>query len=168
MRYRSLLLLVLALFVSGTATAQATEILGTLGKLGISPTQALGGAQALLGVAQSNLGGDEFSALMGAAPELKQVMDLTDMAGSVGSMMGGASASASAGADASASAEMPALPAGVGSLDALANNAGLVSQFGDLGLDAGMITKFAPVLLHVASKAGPETLGLLTKGLGIG
>jgi hypothetical protein len=151
---------------AGPASAQSLALLQGLGGLGISPAQAIGGTQALLGLAKTNLPAEEFSQLLGGAPELGQVMEMTSAASAMGAMAGMGAASSEE--PATEGEEMTVtMPEGM-DLSALTGNADLISQFADLGMDAGMIAKFAPTLLDLVGKAGgPSTMGLLTKGLGI-
>lgn len=163
MKYRSPFLAMLLLtLVAGGVQAQGMDLLKNLAGLGVSPTQALGGTKALLNVAKGNLGAEEFSQLLGGAPELAQIMEMSDAGSALGGLggLGGESSDATA----PSATAMPDVP-DVGNLDALMGNADLISQFADLGMDAGMIAKFVPSLLGVAG--GDGTLGLLQKGLGI-
>jgi len=165
MKNRLALVTVVALALTGVVSAQSLALLEGLGGLGISPVQAIGGTQALMGLAKTNLSTDEFSQLLGGAPELGQVMEMSSAASALGGMagMGGGSAEAPA----AAAGAVAGMADGM-DLSALTGNADLISQFTDLGMDAGMIAKFAPTLLDLVGKAGgPSTMGLLSKGLGI-
>lgn len=156
------------LLAPALAHAQGLPMLGTLADLGVSPQQALGGAQALMNVTKGNLDPSEYSQLLGRVPQFSQLMDMSDAAGSMTGMMGGASsAGATPQEDTTGSGMAAAQGVDVGDLQSLMNNADLVSQFTDLGMSADMIGKFAPVLVDVASKASPEAAGLLRKGLGL-
>ena len=153
--------------------AQSLKLLGALSGLGVSPMQAIGGTKALMNVAKGNLGADEFSQLLGGAPELGQVLEMTgsDDGGNVASALGGLRGRGDSDADSNGDGDNePIVPVDLpsGALESLMGNADLVSQFTDLGMDASMIGRFAPTLLGAVSKAGgPSTLGLLRKGLGI-
>lgn len=170
MKKTAVLVVIAALALAAPAQGQALSLLRTLGGLGISPAQAIGGSKALLGVARGNLAPDEFSQLIGAVPQLGQVLEMGDgdgggVAGALGGMRRGGGDDSAGGEDTDAivPVELPS-----DALDTLLNNADLVSQFADLGMDAAMIGKFAPTLLGLAGQAGgASSLGLLRKGLGI-
>jgi len=172
MRYRASIVTTLFLLAIGAgAHAQALSLLKTLGGLGVSPAQAIGGTKALMGLAKGSLGADEYSQLLSGAPEIGKVLEMTGdgggMGGALGGMMGGQRGEAE-GEDptALAASALQTIPAG--SLDSLLGNADLVKQFTDLGMDASMITKFAPTLIGAVGKmGGPSTASLLSKGLGL-
>lgn len=170
MKKIALLLAAATLALSAPAYGQALSLLRALGDLGVSPAQAIGGSKALLGIARGNLGSEEFSQLLGSVPQFGQVLEMTGNDGGVAGALGGIRRGGDASADDGGEDAEPIAPVELpaGALDALMSNAELVSQFGDLGMDAAMIGKFAPTLLGVASKAGGvNSLGLLRKGLGI-
>lgn len=68
------------------------DLINSLGKLGVTPEQAIGGAGALMNLAQGKLSADDFSKVAGSIPNLDELMkqaeglgaftgQLTDMAG---------------------------------------------------------------------------------------
>lgn len=156
------------------ATAGDMGLTQTLVKnLGVSEAQALGGSKALLGMAKSNLGDDEFGQLTDGMPDLDEIMSgdgdgMADMAASAAGAMGGSGAM-----DEMKDGAMDQMKemAGEGGLGALAGNADLIKTFTDLGMDSGMIEKFAGGLLDyvgggVGGIGGPKAK-LMRKGLGL-
>lgn len=123
------------------------ELIGQLvSQLGVQDAQAKGGAGLLLKLAQSKLGGD-FSKVMQAIPDAKELISAAPAAGGASKLLGGL-ASALGGGKA-------------GDLAALAGG------FSQLKLDPGMIGKFVPIILSfVQSKGGQDVLKLLAGALG--
>ena len=124
-----------------------TELIGQIvSQLGVNEEQANGGVGTLFKIAQEKLGAEEFQQVAGALPGLNEVMEkapaaeeagggLAGMAGSALSAMGGGGA--------------------LGKLGTLATAAG---AFKSLGLDAGMITKFAPMVMGFAQTQGGDVV----------
>lgn len=97
------------------------------GELNIDATQAEGGLGAIFKMAQDKLDGDTFGQLTSALPAVTQMIGKAPQeGGGLGGMIG--SALGSMGMD------------NLGQLGALAG------QFKSLGLDADMISKFAPIV----------------------
>ncbi len=115
------------------STSQSSGLVGALTSgLGITSTQASGGAAALLGNAASKMSSDDLSSLTGAVPALS-------------SMMGGGSSSGLAGMASTAATALS-----------------VTDQFESLGLDAGMVTKFMPIILnYVQGEGGSGAMNLL-------
>ena len=115
-------------------------------QLGIKEEQAAGGAGMIFNLAKDKLGGD-FSQISNAIPDVNGLMDKAPEAG--GGLMGAIGGIASS----------------LGA-DSLGNLASLASGFSKLDLDAGMITKFVPIVLDfVKAKAGSGVMDLLAKVL---
>ena len=116
-------------------------------QLGVKEEQAAGGAGLIFNLAKEKLGG-EFSQITDAIPAVTGLMDKAPETGGVGLMgaIGGIASSLGA--------------------DSLGNLASLAGGFSKLDLDAGMISKFAPIILdYVKEKAGDNVMGLLSKVL---
>lgn len=115
-------------------------------QLGIKEEQAAGGAGMIFNLAKDKLGGD-FSQISNAIPDVNGLMDKTPEAdGGLMGAIGGIASSLGA--------------------DSLGNLASLASGFSKLDLDAGMITKFVPIVLEfVKDKAGSGVMDLLGKVL---
>ena len=123
------------------------ELIDQLTKsLGISATQAEGGAAVLFKAAKDKLGGEEFSKLLGGVPGLG---DLLKKAPAAGGGLGGM----------------------LGSLaGAMGGNAGLIAAvvggFSKLGLKPDDAKKFVPVILDFLRKnVGPDVVSKLEKTL---
>jgi len=120
------------------------ELIDQLTKsLGVTESQAKGGAGLLFKHAKGTLGGDEFSKVSAAVPGIdgliKAAPESGDAPGGLGKLLSG-------------------LPGGLGSLSSLAGG------FKSLGMGGGMIGKFVPVILSfVQSKGGEGAKGILEK-----
>ena len=112
-------------------------------QLGINEDQASGGAGMLFNLAKDKLGGD-FSQITDAIPDVAGLMDKApDAGGGIMGALGGIASSLGA--------------------DKLGDLASLASGFSKLDLDAGMVTKFVPVVLDfVKEKAGGGVMDLLS------
>jgi hypothetical protein len=119
------------------------ELIDQLSKnLGVSETQAQGGAGLLFKQAKEKLGGDDFSKVSAAVPGLDSLISAAPASG--GGMMGG----------------ITKMFGGAGGI------AGLAGGFSKLGLDSGMIGKFVPIILSfVQSKGGDGVKSILEKVL---
>lgn len=112
-------------------------------QLGISEDQAMGGAGLLFKKVQEHLSTQDFSEVMGALPEVTQLINAAPsegggLMGMLGQVVGGKA----------------------GDL------ADLASGFSKLGLDANMIQQFVPILLSfVQQKGGTGVVELLQKVL---
>ena len=127
------------------ATSASPELVGQLTKgLGISPTQAMGGAGTLFGLAKSRLSSADFSKIAGVVPGMDKLLkaapstaDTSGLSGLTGS-----------------------LPGGMGSMVSSAE------AFQKLGLSPDMAGKFVPILTNfVQSKGGANVASLLSGAL---
>lgn len=124
------------------------ELLDLLTKnLGINESQAQGGAGLLFKQAKEKLSGDEFSKVSAAVPGIDNLVNAAPASGGEG-VLGG----------------LGKLVSGLGGNKG--GVAGLAGGFSKLGLDAGMIGKFIPVILSfVQSKGGDGVKSILEKAL---
>ncbi len=110
--------------------------------LGISESQAQGGAGLLFKQAQEKLSGDDFSKVSAAVPGIDSLISAAPASG--GGVLGG----------------LGKLVSGLGGDKG--GIAGLAGGFSKLNLDAGMIGKFVPVILSfVQSKGGDGVKSIL-------
>lgn len=115
-------------------------------KLGISGTQAEGGAAVLFKAARDKLGGAEFDQLLGGVPGLTDLLKKAPASGGgLGGLLGGLAG-------------------------AVGGNAGLISTifqgFGKLGLTVEDARRFAPVIMEfLRTQVGPEVASKLEKTL---
>ncbi|MGV8918956.1 MAG: DUF2780 domain-containing protein [Pseudomonas sp.] len=129
---------------SAATTPQASGLLGTLGsQLNVTPTQAVGGTGALMGLAKNKLSSGDYSSLTKSVPGLDQLSG----AGALSGMLGGSGASAATGA--------------LGNVKSMGD---VNSAFGKLGMDQGMVGQFAPVIIDYLGKQGAS--GSVLKSLG--
>ena len=127
------------------ARTSSAALVGQLTKgLSITPTQARGGAGALLGLAKSRLSAEEFSKVTAAVPGMSGLLK----------------AAPAAGAPSELSSLEGSLPGGLGTL------ASVGGAFHKLGLSPEMAIKFVPMLTKfVESRGGLSTASLLEKAL---
>jgi hypothetical protein len=113
----------------------------------VSRSQAEGGAGLLLGLLKKQLSSGDFSRVAEAVPGAEGLIDAApDSGGGLGGLLGG----------------VASVLGGSG----LGNLASLASGFEKLGLDAGMIGKFVPVLLsYLQSKGGGDLASLVGRVL---
>lgn len=113
-------------------------------QLGVKEEQAAGGAGMIFNLAKEKLGGD-FSQISNAIPAVTGLMDKApDTGGGVMGALGGLASSFGG--------------------DKLGDLASLASGFSKLDLDAGMISKFTPIILeYVKKEAGDGVMGLISK-----
>ena len=139
---------VLALLALAPAATAGDDSLVSLltAKLGVSEQQAAGGAGALLGMAQGQLGGDRFSQVSDAVPEVVGLMEAAPALGSTSDL------------------DLGGDLLGEGGGDLLGQGLQLAGAFKGLGLDAGMVQSFTPLVVgYVQDKAG-ESVGNLLGG----
>jgi len=110
-------------------------------ELSIRPDQAMGGAGSILNLAKGKLSDDNFSKVASAIPEMDSLIDSAPKIGGLGK-------------------GLTKLTGGSGKLGGLASLAG---SFKSLGLDAGMVNNFVPVILkYVESKGGSGVMSILS------
>jgi len=139
---------VLVLMVALVAPCQAGQgglVDLLVSQLGVTQTQAEGGAGSIFKSAQKNLSVDDFSliadvvpnmdSMLAAAPEIKST---SGTLGSVKSLLGNSDSN-------------------------LGSMVGLADSFGKMGMDADMVGKFVPVVLDYVKGSGGETVMNLLK-----
>jgi Protein of unknown function VcgC/VcgE (DUF2780) len=135
--------------VSGTApTPSLVNVL--VQQLGISPQQATGGAGSIFSVAKKSMSPMKFAQVSNAVPGMgKLLAEAPALSGSnsaYGGLMGSA-ANAFGGSS-------------------LGNMALLIGSFQSLGMNAGMMNQFIPVILqYIQGTGGSSTMGLLQSAL---
>lgn len=139
-----------AVAAPGSAAAQSAELVNKLTALNVTPEQAVGGTGALLELARNQLPGADYSQLLQSVPALKELggNGIASQASALGGLLG----------KSNPLAKQPAQAADIQSLTDAA------AQFSNLGMDAGMISQFTPVLLQVIGNqgVGQPLLGTLT------
>jgi hypothetical protein len=126
--------------------AELTDLLTK--NLGINETQANGGAGMIFNLAKEKLSGPDFSKVSAVVPGIDGMMSSASSAG--GGALGG----------------LGKLAGGLGGLGGLGNLASLAGGFSKLGLNAGMVGKFVPIILSfVQGKGGEGVKGILEKVL---
>ena len=131
----------------GIAPAESAAMLEQLGgQLQITPEQALGDAAALFGLARNNLPADQFAQLDQAVPGVGMLTDpntqglLSSIGGLLGQQAGGTGVLGNS----------TGVPAG----QQMNNMADVSQAFGSLGMDSGLIGRFAPLILSFLGQQG--------------
>jgi hypothetical protein len=115
-------------------------------QLGVSGTQAEGGAAVLLKAAKDKMGGEEFGRLLGGVPGIDDLLrKVPASGGGLGGLLGGIAG-------------------------AVGGNAGLIATivggFGRLGLSVEDAKRFAPVMMdYLRGKVGPDVAAKLEEVL---
>ena len=127
--------------------ASALSLVSALSNLNVTPQQAVGGTGALLSVAKNQLPASEYSSLLGAVPGLdkftgsnglSQLSTLSNLAGALGGKSTNASVSNTA----------------LSALNNVQNMNDANQAFSALGMDSGLVSQFAPVLLQYLGNQG--------------
>lgn len=131
------------------AAAGETSLVALLMQtLGVTQTQAEGGAGAIFNLAESKLGPEDFGTVAAAVPEMDTLKQAAPERVEASGMLGGLS---------------QAFGGEGGTVEGLASLAGSFSQ---LGLDAGMVDQFVPVILdYVEANGGTAVKNLLQSAL---
>jgi len=142
--------IVMILGFLGTSASAAGLTDTLMSSLGVSEKQAAGGAGSLMKYAKGNLSKDDFSKVSGSVPDMSSILAAAPAAAkAAGGSLGGLGGMASA----------------LGG-DSLGGIAGLASSFTGLGMDAGMVQKFIPMILeYVKGSGGSDVMGLLAGAL---
>lgn len=138
-------------FSSGIVCAETSTTMDLVkmltSQLGVTEPQAKGGAGALFDMAKGALSETDYGQVTSAIPGIG---DLIKAAPPVSESTAGASDS------------MAGLTKGFGAVseavDSANTFAAVTDQFKQLGLDAGMVSQFVPVLLSFANSAGGESV----------
>jgi len=123
---------------AGAAEPELVQLL--TGKLGVTEPQASGGAGSIFNVAKQNMGKDDFSKVADAVPGIDRMMESAPKAGASSGMLGSASSLLG------------------GSASSLTGVASLAGSFSQLGLKAGMVNAFTPIILNYVKDKGGEPL----------
>lgn len=129
--------------------ASLTDVL--VQKLGVSPTQATGGAGAIFSTAQKSMSVSDFAQVSKAVPGMDQYL--------------AAAPSSTAAPASNAAGLLGAASSALGGSN-LGTLASLAGSFQSLGLNSGMASQFIPVVLqYVQTQGGSSTMGLLQSAL---
>jgi hypothetical protein len=117
--------------------------------LGVDENQAKGGAGLIFKLAQEQLGSGDFAQLAGAVPAVSNLIGEAPAAGGgIAGALGGLAGAM-----------------GGGQAGQLANMAALAGGFSQLGLNPGMVGKFAPIILSFVQNQGGEQMKNLLAGV---
>lgn len=116
-------------------------------QLGISESQAEGGAGLLFKLAKENLSSGDFKQVSEVVPGIDSLISTAPESGGVANILGG-------------------LASSFGGSNQLGNIASLAGGFKNLNMDSGLVGQFIPIILSfVQSKGGDIVKGLLAKAL---
>jgi hypothetical protein len=138
--------------MSNVNTSVLAEDLGLIqllsSNLGVTEKQATGGAGSIFNVAKQKLSAGDFAQVAKAVPGIDNMMAAAPKSEGVTGMLGGASS---------------LFGGSAASVDKVASLSGSFSQ---LGMNAGMVNKFTPIILdYVKSKGGEQTMKILQGAL---
>jgi hypothetical protein len=131
---------------SHQAAADTDKLIGSLTDLlGVSGEQATGGAGAVFREAKNNMSAADYSQLLSAIPGIDTLIqaapEVSNLAGSASSLLGGSS----------------------GTVKGIS---ALTDSFAKLGLSPDMVNKYVDVILNfVQSEAGQQTMTMLKSAL---
>ncbi len=133
----------------------APELVGLLtNQLGITESQASGGAGALFQMAKGSLPESDYLKVAEAIPGIDTLIQ---------------SAPAVSSSNKGVSGQIDGFAKGLGSITRTADNvnkmAMVTDQFSKLGLDPGMVSQFIPIILNYANSKGGETVMNLLKSV---
>jgi hypothetical protein len=116
--------------------------------LGVTEKQATGGAGSIFNVAKQKLSAGDFAQVAKAVPGIDNMMAAAPKSEGATGMLGGASS---------------LFGGSAASVDKVAS---LTGSFSQLGMNAGMVNKFTPIILdYVKSKGGEQTMKILQGAL---
>ena len=138
-----------------SSQGQALNLIGQLDGLDVTPTQALGGSGALLQLAKQQLGSNDYAQLAKSVPGIDKLtgdsgLDQLSQLGALTGLLGQS--------DTSVNAQTAA------AVDNVQNLGDVNQAFSALGMDAGMVGQFAPILLQYLGSQGVG--GSLLQSLG--
>jgi hypothetical protein len=109
-------------------------------ELGVTPTQARGGAAALFRAAEERLDRAEFDELLGSVPGIRDLMRAAPQKSATGGLLSGLASMIG------------------GDKSDMAQGARILGAFGSLGMGRNEIMKFVPVLLDYLKTHGGERI----------
>ncbi|MFC0709463.1 DUF2780 domain-containing protein [Azorhizophilus paspali] len=139
-------------------TSQVLGLVQSLSALPVTPLQMLGGTGALLGLAQSQLTGSDYAQLSESVPGIEKLtgdnaLDQLGALGGLGAGLGGLGGLL--GKSVGPSAEQSAQLEETGELlDNVQSMQDVNQAFSAMGMDAGLASQFAPILLQFLGSQG--------------
>ena len=140
------IILLIGVIISGNELVRAADagLAQLISKdLGVTEKQATGGAGSIFNLAKQNMGADDFTQVAKAVPGIDKMMAAAPKPEGAAGMLGGASS---------------LLGKSAPSVDGVASLAGSFSQ---LGMKAGMVNAFTPIILNYVKSKGGEPLMLI-------
>ena len=141
----------MGMIIGGNTVAKAADLglVQLLTKnLGVTKKQATGGAGSIFNVAKQNMGADDFTKVAKAVPGINKMMAAAPKAEGTQGMLGGASSLIG------------------GKASSVAGVASLAGSCSQLGMKAGMVNAFMPIILdYVKAKGGEPLMNILQSAL---
>jgi Protein of unknown function VcgC/VcgE (DUF2780) len=123
------------------------EVLTSLmDNLGVTEEQAKGGAGAIFSMVKDKLGDESFNKIADVIPGMDDILSAAPESGGVSGLVGGLASKLGGGAE------------------KLGGIASIAGAFKNLGLDADMVGKFAPIILSFVQSKGGDTIKDLLAG----
>ncbi|AHL77164.1 hypothetical protein CH92_19615 [Stutzerimonas stutzeri] len=140
---------------TNASQTQALSLVGQLDELGVTPEQALGGSGALLQLAKEELSSTDYAELAKSVPGIDKLtgdsgLDQLSQLGALTGLLGKSDTQVDAQA--------------ASAVDSVESMADVNQAFSALGMDAGMVGQFAPMLLEYLGGQGVG--GSLLQSLG--
>jgi hypothetical protein len=135
------------------SNAQTANLISAMSGLNVTPQQAVGGTGAMLSLAKNQLSGSDYSQLTQSVPGVDKLVGSNGLSNlsALGSLLGKQSTGTAS----------SAVQDAVGNVQ---NTTDLNAAFSALGMDGGMVSQFAPILLQYLGQQGAS--GSLLSSLG--
>ena len=143
---RFLLVSLLVLSVSQSVNADVMQLIPLLtNNLGVTESQAKGGAGAIFDYVKQNVSAEDFSTVVKALPGVDSLLQFAPKASGLSAQIGG-------------------LSSGLGDKSGLTGMAGLTESFAKLGLNAGMVDKYVNTILNFTQTEAGTAVTNIIKG----
>ena len=142
------LMVIFSFFCVISAYPQDLGLVSLLTKdLGITKTQAEGGAGAIFNMAKGSLSAEDFGKVSNAVPEMDDLLNTAPKTSGLSGAIAGKTSLLG------------------GSADKLTGLASLADTFSGLGLKSDMVSKFVPIILSYVQSNGGESVKNLLAGV---
>ena len=143
---RFLLVSSLVFSVCQPVSADVMQLIPLLtNNLGVTESQAKGGAGAIFDYVKQKVSAEDFSTVTKALPGVDSLLKFAPKASGL-------------------SGQIEGLSSGVGDISGLAGMAGLTESFAKMGLDAGMVDKYVKTILDFTQSEAGTTVTNIIKG----
>ena len=146
---RVITFLLVSLFVFSVCQPVRADVMQLIplltNNLGVTESQAKGGAGAIFDYVKQTVSPEDFSTVVKALPGLDSLLKFTPKASGLSAQIGG-------------------LSSALGDKSGLTGMAGLTESFAKLGLDAGMLDKYIKTILDFTQSEAGTTVTNIIKG----